>query len=318
MTDAANCGACGSVCESGLVATRCRDGVCERATCAVGEEFCGAVDGCRDLTTDPEHCGACGNACVDTFCINGICEDVPGEGDPCDAGLTVCNGSCVNVLDDPNACGNCTTVCQAGDVCLNGVCSPGATPCPNPGDIDCNGFCVNGTADPANCGGCGVVCATGEECVGGACQAAQAPPVDCTSQGLADCGGVCIDTLNDAANCGACGTACLAGESCNGGTCVTGAAGAAVDCTTQGLVDCGGVCIDVLTDFGNCGGCGVACPAGNECVGGACQAPVVAAVCAAGLIECVPGSCTDPMTDLLNCGGCGVVCVNQCSGGVCS
>src|SRR5215207_2977236 len=68
QSDMNNCGACGEICESGLVPVECRSGVCERANCPVGIEYCGAVDGCRDLSSDPGHCGACQNPCVSGVC----------------------------------------------------------------------------------------------------------------------------------------------------------------------------------------------------------------------------------------------------------
>lgn len=36
------------------------------------------------------------------------------------------------------------------------------------------------------------------------------------------------------------------------------------------LVECGGVCVDTDDDRANCGGCGVECAAGEQCVGGVC------------------------------------------------
>ena len=36
QSDLNNCGACGEICESGLVPVECRSGVCERANCPVG------------------------------------------------------------------------------------------------------------------------------------------------------------------------------------------------------------------------------------------------------------------------------------------
>jgi len=34
---------------------------------------------------------------------------------------------------------------------------------------------------------------------------------------------------------------------------------------------CGGLCVDVLTDTRNCGGCGKVCPAFQFCVNGTCK-----------------------------------------------
>jgi len=46
-----------------------------------------------------------------------------------------------------------------------------------------------------------------------------------------------------------------------------------------GEATCSGHCVDLNTDFNNCGGCGRACPAGTMCQGGSC-------VCAGGLTLC--------------------------------
>jgi hypothetical protein len=120
LTDLNNCGACGSVCESGLVPVRCRDGVCERASCPVGIEFCGAVDGCRDLSSDPLHCGACQNACASGVCTGGVC--APADGGACAPGQTDCGGVCVDTCCDNNNCGACGNVCTGGLTCFEGVC----------------------------------------------------------------------------------------------------------------------------------------------------------------------------------------------------
>ena len=66
LSDLDNCGACGSVCASGLVAVTCQDGECVRdldTDCPPGLEFCGPVIGCVDLQSDMDNCGACGSVC---------------------------------------------------------------------------------------------------------------------------------------------------------------------------------------------------------------------------------------------------------------
>ena len=87
-TDMANCGACGSVCESGLVGVACIAGECVRVTCPVALTDCGDGDGprpyeehCFDLTTDQNNCGACGNACASGACANGTCTQDVDDGD---------------------------------------------------------------------------------------------------------------------------------------------------------------------------------------------------------------------------------------------
>ena len=59
------------------------------------------------------------------------------------------------------------------------------------------------------------------------------------------------------------------GYVCNG---ITSACGA--------LIQCGSLCVDVLTDESNCGDCNVACGLGEVCVGGACEG------CDSSLMDC--------------------------------
>jgi hypothetical protein len=35
--------------------------------------------------------------------------------------------------------------------------------------------------------------------------------------------------------------------------------------------DCDGLCVDVLTDVNNCGGCGKVCLSGMSCINGTCM-----------------------------------------------
>ena len=96
---------------------------------------------------------------------------------------------------------------------------------------------------------------------------------------------------------------------------------ATTDCAAQGLTDCNGICVDIMTDAANCGACGAVCGTGEECGGGFCSpaAQSQAADCSAqGLTDC-GGTCIDIANDPNNCGGCGLVCPqgDSCSAGVC-
>jgi hypothetical protein len=119
--DLLNCGACGAVCESGLVSVRCNAGVCERASCVVGQEYCGAVDGCRDLQSDPAHCGGCGRSCGDGVCQNGACAD-PDPGGACAEGQANCAGVCIDLCCNNAHCGACGNACTGGLTCFEGIC----------------------------------------------------------------------------------------------------------------------------------------------------------------------------------------------------
>jgi hypothetical protein len=41
----------------------------------------------------------------------------------CAAGLTLCNGQCVNLASDPVNCGSCGNVCEAPGICSVGSCT---------------------------------------------------------------------------------------------------------------------------------------------------------------------------------------------------
>ncbi|MBT8494264.1 MAG: hypothetical protein KJO07_14510, partial [Deltaproteobacteria bacterium] len=66
--------------------------------------------------------------------------------------------------------------------------------------------------------------------------------------------------------------------------------------------DCGGECVNTDNDPGHCGGCDIACDAGQVCGGGQCLDD-----CPAGTEDC-DGTCADTSNDPANCGGCGTVC----------
>lgn len=193
----------------------------------------------------------------------------------------------------------------------------------------CNGVCVDVLFDPGNCGQCGMRCTREEACVAGTCQPSAAltvPPGQATEcfADMALCNGVCIDVMGDRANCGSCGFQCTGRNICIAGTChppedLAFTPGQTLDCGVDSAA-CDGVCVDVLFDPFNCGGCGVRCSLDSACMAGTCQ-PVNAAPldCASqGLLDC-GGVCIDAVTDPANCGFCGNACSieSACHGGSC-
>lgn len=114
MNDAANCGACGLACPSGI---GCSEGSC---MCPGGGEVCG--DACVDTQADPNNCGACGETCTGGLvCLAGECVDGCGD-------LQECAGACVNTQNNDKFCGSCDNACASGQSCVAGACSCGAEP----------------------------------------------------------------------------------------------------------------------------------------------------------------------------------------------
>jgi hypothetical protein len=161
-----------------------------------------------------------------------------------------------------------------------------AAACPS-GFTECGSDCVNTDVDRNHCGTCDNPCDPGEICDGaGNCA------LSCQA-GFVVCDSICIDPLTDRQHCGA-GADCATepGEACDPGEICDGAGNCAGSCQA-GLVECGGTCIDPLTNRQYCGAgadCtadpGEACDPGEICDGaGNC-----ALSCQAGLVDC-GGTC---------------------------
>ncbi|MEZ4570631.1 MAG: hypothetical protein R2849_09955 [Thermomicrobiales bacterium] len=195
----------------------------------------------------------------------------------------------------------CDSMCK--DYCTDCTACPGT----DESNFCCQGGCTNLDTDANNCGGCGQACAPGQQC----------------------CNGVCLDILSNASNCGKCGNACPEGEGCINGICTPPVEGACVGCDETDLANycCDGVCLDLLNDVQNCGGCGLACFSGQICCDGVCLDPTdddqncgaCGNVCPQGQL-CCNSVCMDVLSDNQNCGACGFECGpdEECNNGICT
>ncbi len=209
-----------------------------------------------------------------------------GAENPCGTAQLLCGTTCVSPLTDATHCGNCTTVCQAGQVCQNGqcACSAGLSPCP--------GGCLDLTSNASNCGNCGAPCEGAEVCALGQCS------LECPDQ-LTQCGQSCVDLTSSVVHCGGCDQPCSSGWICDSGDCAC----------PDGLDACGSSCFDFQNDDSHCGGCNTVCSGGQQCESGSCQCPS-GTFCA--------GQCRDMQSDAQNCGTCGNACASaSCTGGTC-
>jgi len=109
-------------------------------------------------------------------------------------------------------------------------------------------------------------------------------------------------TDSGVANCGDAG--CGLNATCN----VDTSGNAACECyatyTSCPDGDGGQACVQELTDSHNCNGCGIVCPSGQTCQGGACACNET--VCPG--LDGGPSVCTDIQNDANNCNGCGKAC----------
>lgn len=272
-----------------LIALAVAPSACSTSTLTIGQEVSDAGSTPALVTADASQPDA-GDAAI------GACPT-----NECPAGRATCANNpfpcAVDVLSDDDNCGACGNACpvlggrHASMTCANGTC---ALKCEGT-YFDCNGHVEDGCEvdigfDNDNCGGCGVVCPANHRCSFNEC--------------------VC-DVWN---SCGACGNVCpwpypdlpmfpwewnadyrCVNNVCNQATCNPGWADCNNDFNPSGTSG-DGCETSVRDDSQNCGGCGVACGAGEECYDGQC-------VCRCG------GSCFNKLDyDTRNCGACGVAC----------
>jgi hypothetical protein len=245
QSSAANCGACGVVCNFEGAFPKCVEGVCHIESCAAGF---------YDL--DSNEANGCEYACTKTNKGAELCDGIDND----------CDGVADNGFDtmtDVNNCGACDVVCAAANA--TSACTAGK----------CTYACKPGYSDLGNTsgGGCYYACPVSpkaaEKCNG----------LDDDCDGTVDNGNIpeagqpCQDICPNKQCKGECkpGTTVCTGT-VSGLLCVGGVGPSPEQC--DGLDnDCDGVVdngINFQTDPTNCGQCGTTCGGGGSCVAGKC------------------------------------------------
>ena len=242
--------------------------VCIGTACPAPWATCPGGGLCEtDTSRDIDHCGSCApcprppkTRHATSVCSNSKCAFA------CDKLYADCNhsdldGCEVYTGDDPKNCGSCGNACKEGEVCWRGACG-----CPS-GFTRCGDECVQLESDPSSCGTCGKLCEPPKsDDAAWSCGPLVQPPNTTWGCATSSCTLQCNPLFGD----------------CNGNLCSDG-------CET-----------DERTDPKNCGACGHACAAGQDCVQGTC-------LCPPGTTRC-GNRCVDVDIDPRNCGECGHRC----------
>jgi hypothetical protein len=321
--DANNCGACGTVCNLPNATPKCAASACSIDTCASGFSDCDQdpKNGCETVTgCDPNNCGGCGIVCGDPtkpYCAAGVCSAdyyacgvQKGVADATLVGWTQCYVG--NYGESPNVS---TLLAQCNRSQLLMGCRPSgaselqlAAMAPRADVIDpvCD--------DQYNCthqaNGVGWYFSDnyswgfapgGEDVNRSSCDYNEGNQQDADMR-------LCWHTGDGSLS---------SGYRCGDNTSFGGdyvrevwQMGSIVSCPAGQMV-CGDACVDTQSDAANCGGCGNACAAGQNCTSGVCECPNASTLCG--------GVCVDAQSDTANCGGCGNACAANefCSAGSC-
>ena len=168
--DVQNCGTCGTFCTGG---TMCVAGTCLAVDAAMPDDagHDAGRDAGLDASVDAAHDAAMVDLGNDTGLDVGVdASDIgpPDAGPPrCSIGQRLCGALCVSA-DDPDYCGDCTTVCGASEVCDDGAC---ASACSGT-SMACAGTCTDLASDHDHCGDCATACTATQVCRSRTCVAA--------------------------------------------------------------------------------------------------------------------------------------------------
>lgn len=278
------CATADSPCGDG---TTCRDGLC----LGPREPTPTAVDCSCTSNADCEGSLVCGN--IDA---TGHGECIPGchTADDCAANQSCENGMCVN--RPPLDCDPATNPCSAGTTCVDGTCVPNVDVCQFSSECGAGRVCVNqqctsacGPTNPcqgtATCGADGYCherippitgcvtnpdCASGQTCVDGRCFAGCTVDSDCPTGDYCDAGICRLDSRPDP-SCGT-GRPCASGAVCHNGACrspcTTDAQCPLFDVQTNFCIDL--VCATTNEATSNCTS-NAQCSSGQTCVDGNCR-----------------------------------------------
>jgi len=195
LSDVANCGACGEVCDLDNATAICVDGACAVGACDEGWGDCDGdpSNGCETDLNAPDACGDC-------VALGGV------PGGPCGTcgeGTWSCTAEeTLSCDDDPgaarlNACGGCASLDAAPETPC-GLCDAGTYVCEGNDALACVG-----DDDPSvvnACGGCGVL----DDAPGNRCGTCDSGELVCDGNDALRCVG---DRGEDARNsCGGCST----------------------------------------------------------------------------------------------------------------
>ncbi len=151
MSDARNCGGCGTVCGSNA---SCVSGICE---CNAGATLCGKT--CVDTTSDARNCRDCGRTCgPDQTCTASECVPAVSCAGCVQDGICYPGNMQIRCGTDGAPC----TACSLRQNCLTGTCEPNVTSCvwEDPfGGCHVGDACYPGGGD-ARCGEFGIPCMT--------------------------------------------------------------------------------------------------------------------------------------------------------------
>jgi hypothetical protein len=227
----------------------------DRTLCVTGSGGSGICIGGQCVVGDCQSnadCEPTGNTCTDHTCTCGSGPTCSGPSEQC-CGDTP-GGTCMDVLNDPNHCGSCGSLCE-GSVCVSVTCVGGqchfaqAPDNTNPGglcpgsEVCCGGNCTDVDGNVDHCGTCDRQCANPTPVCSedGTCVACQAD-AQCRHDEIC-CNGDCVDGSCRPTLC-----PCTHDDQCCRGLCEGGGPDSYYCCLepfescTSGFECCEGVC----------------------------------------------------------------------------